>query len=103
MQRLARQAVRDVRQAVTGSLVPSLQTELAAAEAALEAAGIQVNINVETTQVDPAHETTVAWALREAITNVVKHSGAQTCAINVHSVDGSTNLTVEGDGRRRRP
>jgi two-component system, NarL family, sensor histidine kinase DesK len=40
----------------------------------------------------------MAWALREAITNVVKHSGAQMCWITVHSVDGSTSLEVEDDG-----
>jgi len=47
VQRLARQAVRDVRQAVTGSLAPSFQAELAAAEAALDAAGIEVTLDVD--------------------------------------------------------
>lgn len=99
IQRLARQAVRDVRQAVTGSLVPSLDAELAAGEAALRSAGIEVHLHVDTSQLDPAHETTLAWALREAVTNVVKHSRASTCWITVHSFAGSTCLEVEDDGR----
>jgi two-component system, NarL family, sensor histidine kinase DesK len=99
VQRLARRAVRDVRQAVMGSLAPSLQAELAAAEAALSAADIQANIDAPRAQIDPSHETTIAWALREAVTNVVRHSGARTCWIRVHPADGSTHLEVEDDGR----
>jgi two-component system, NarL family, sensor histidine kinase DesK len=90
--------VRDVRQAVTGSLAPSFRAELAAAEAALDAAGIEVKIDVDPAQLEAAHETTIAWALREAITNVVKHSGARTCRITVRAVAGATTLDVEDDG-----
>ena len=99
IQLLARQAVSDVRQAVAGPLVPSLEAELAAADAALHTAGIEIIMDVDGAQLDPAHETTIAWALREAITNVVKHSGASTCRITLHAVDGSTCLEVEDDGR----
>lgn len=99
VQRLARQAVREVRQAVTGPLVPSFQTELAAAEAALRATGVAVSTEVGSARIDPAHESTIAWALREAVTNVVKHSGARTCRITVHCVDGLTSLEVADDGR----
>jgi two-component system sensor histidine kinase DesK len=99
VQRLARQAVRDVRQAVTGSPAPTLAAELASAEAALDAAGIAVNLNVDATQLDAAHETTIAWAVREAITNVLKHSGARSCHITVRATDGSTSLEVDDDGR----
>src|ERR671936_2599318 len=44
VQRLARQAVRDVRDAVTGSHLPGLEAELAAASAALRTAGIDITI-----------------------------------------------------------
>jgi two-component system, NarL family, sensor histidine kinase DesK len=99
VQRLARQAVRDVRDAVSGSLAPNLPAELSAAEAALRVAGIEANVDADGTHVDPAHESTVAWALREGVTNVVKHSGARACRITVHTSDGSTTLEVEDDGR----
>jgi len=91
--------VRDVRQAVTGSFAPSFPAELAAGEAALGAAGIEVKLVVDSAQVDAAHETTIAWALREAITDVVKHSGARTCPIALRGVAGATTLDVEDDGR----
>jgi two-component system sensor histidine kinase DesK len=49
--------------------------------------------------IDPAHETTIAWALREAVTNVVKHSGARTCRISLQAADGVAALEVVDDGR----
>ncbi|MHB8645650.1 MAG: sensor histidine kinase [Thermomicrobiales bacterium] len=99
VQRLARQAVRDVREAIAGDHVPSIATELAAAEAALRTTGITVSVANTAASIDPAHETTIAWALREAVTNVVKHSGARTCRISLASADGSITLDVADDGR----
>ncbi len=99
VQRLARQAVRDVRDAVAGGHTPSFDAELTAAKAALRTAGIDVTVDKSSTSIDPAHETTVAWALREAVTNVVKHSGARACHIVLDSADGQTTLEVDDDGR----
>jgi len=99
VQRLARQAVRDVRKAVAGSHLPSVEAELTAAEVALRTASIAVSIERNGTHIDPAHESTLAWAVREAATNVVKHSGAQTCRIVLRGTEGSTTLEVEDDGR----
>lgn len=99
VQRLARQAVRDVREAVAGDHVPSVEGEFAAAAAALRIAGIAVTVENTARSIDPAHETTMAWALREAVTNVVKHSGAHTCHIALEAARGFTVLDVEDDGR----
>jgi len=99
VQRLARQAVRDVREAIAGDHAPSVAAELAAAEAALRTAGITVSVANTAASIEPAHETTIAWALREAVTNVVKHSGARTCRISLEAADGSITLDVDDDGR----
>jgi two-component system sensor histidine kinase DesK len=98
VQRLARQAVRDVREAVAGGHAPSIDVELAAAEAALRSVGIEVSVNNTAANIDPAHESTIAWALREAVTNVVKHSGAHTCGIALEADAGCTTLRVDDDG-----
>src|SRR6266851_9494999 len=87
VQRLARQAVRDVREAVTGAHAPTVHAELDAARAALRTAGIAVSVDTSATSLEPAHETTIAWALREAVTNVVKHSGVRTCHILLDATD----------------
>ena len=99
VQLLARQAVRDVREVVTGPQSPRLAAELAAAELALRTAGIGVRIERFGGDVDAVYESTLAWAVREAVTNVVKHSGAQTCRIALRSTDGAASLDVEDDGR----
>jgi two-component system sensor histidine kinase DesK len=62
-------------------------------------AGIDVSLDNAATSIDPAHETTIAWALREAVTNVLKHSGARTCRIGLETADGASALEVEDDGR----
>src|SRR5262249_39828756 len=98
VQRLARQAVRDVREAVSGSVSPSLETELGAAEIALHSADIKAVIERNGAEADPAHETTLAWAVREAVTNVVRHSGARTCWIRLNSTETSSTLEIEDDG-----
>ncbi|MHB8645733.1 MAG: sensor histidine kinase [Thermomicrobiales bacterium] len=99
VQRLARQAVRDVREAIASDHAPSVAAELAAAESALRTAGITISVANTAASIEPAHETTIAWALREAVTNVVKHSGARTCRISLEAADGSTTLDIVDDGR----
>ena len=64
---------------------------------ALRSVGIKVKIDNTAASIDPAHETTIAWALREAVTNVVKHCGARACRIMLETADGFTTLEVEDD------
>jgi two-component system, NarL family, sensor histidine kinase DesK len=99
VQRLARDAVREVREAVAGDRAPSVAAELEGARLALQTAGIEPTVVDGAREVDPAHEATVAWAIREAVTNVVKHSGARRCRITLSAVDGTTELEVVDDGR----
>ena len=99
VQRLAREAIREVREAVAGGRVPSVAAELAAAPVALRMAGIEARIDETPVRVDPLPEATIAWALREAVTNVVKHSGARTCRISLQTAGGFTLLEVVDDGR----
>jgi two-component system sensor histidine kinase DesK len=44
-------------------------------------------------------EAALAWCLREAVTNVVRHSGAKTCRISLTRHGGTLTLTVRDDGR----
>lgn len=99
VQRLAREAIREVRDAVAGGRVPTVAAELAAAPVALRTAGIAASVDEAPVGIDPSHEATVAWTLREAVTNVVKHSGAHTCRISLQAADGVTALEVVDDGR----
>ncbi|MCX4789135.1 sensor histidine kinase [Streptomyces sp. NBC_01221] len=103
IERVSRQALVDVRGAVTGYRRPTLPGELAGARTALAAAGITGDIPAEAPEDLPEKpEEVLAWALREAVTNVVRHSGARHCTVTLdprQTLDGKVlELTVADDG-----
>ncbi|MFJ2740489.1 sensor histidine kinase [Streptomyces sp. NPDC087440] len=107
IEKVSRQALVDVREAVTGYRRATLPAELAGARTALTAAGIAADVPAETPDdlgdVPPEREEALAWALREAVTNVVRHSGARRCTVRLRrnqTLDGVfLELTVADDGR----
>lgn len=104
IEQVSRQALVDVREAVTGYRRARLAAELAGAQVALTAAGVSAALPAEPdlTGVPEESESALAWALREAVTNVVRHSGAHACTVELlrrQTLDGPRlELTVEDDG-----
>lgn len=104
IEQVSRQALVDVREAVSGYRRPRLSGELAGAQVALTAAGVSADLPAEPDLTDVAEESesALAWALREAITNVVRHSGARRCTVELvrrQTLDGPVlELSVEDDG-----
>jgi two-component system sensor histidine kinase DesK len=104
IEQVSRQALVDVREAVTGYRRPRLAAELAGAQVALTAAGVVAEVPAEPdlTGVPEQSESALAWALREAVTNVVRHSGAEKCLVQLvrrQTLDGAMlELSVEDDG-----
>jgi two-component system sensor histidine kinase DesK len=94
-ERLAREALADVRATVSGMREVSLTGELAAARRALEAAGIRADLPSAVDVVPARHRGLFAWALREGVTNVVRHSGASWCGVRV----SGDCVEVRDDGR----
>jgi two-component system sensor histidine kinase DesK len=97
---VGRQALTEIREAVTGYREGSLATELDRASSALTAAGIEPVVRRSGPPLAPATEALLGWVVREAVTNAVRHSGARRCEI---AVDGSSSaerirLTVTDDG-----
>ncbi|MEU1946457.1 histidine kinase, partial [Streptomyces sp. NPDC020125] len=90
IERVSRQALVDVREAVSGFRRPTLEAEVAGARTALAAAGIVADLSRAATHhpdLPPDQEGALAWALREAVTNVVRHSGARRCAVTLDETD----------------
>ncbi|MEU9487007.1 sensor histidine kinase [Streptomyces decoyicus] len=85
IEQVSRQALVDVREAVTGYRRPRLAVELAGARAALRTAGVEISadpaLESEYRGLAPDEEGALAWALREAVTNVIRHSGARHCEL----------------------
>lgn len=91
---LTRSSLGEVRATVTRMQTPRLASQLAAAETALEAADIRVERPSRIRDLDDARSHVLAWCLREAVTNVVRHSGAKQCTIMLTD----KTLTVMDDG-----
>jgi len=95
LERLSRQALADIRRALAGYREVSLSGELANARAALNAAGIDAQLPTAIDDVAGEHRELFGWAVREAVTNVIRHSGARRCWVRL----GPDWLEVADDGR----
>lgn len=94
----ARQGLADVRSAVSGMTGATLSRELASSQAALSVAGIRCKIEGDADRIDPGSSAVLAMALREAITNVIRHSGASSCEILLEQYPGGLEMTVSDNG-----
>ncbi len=101
--RVSRQTLHDIREAVSGYRRPTLAIEVITAQNALEAAGVGLEDDAELTlrsgTFDPDAEAVLAWCLREAVTNVIRHSRARHCRIRLIDHPGEVSLEVTDDGR----
>ena len=100
--RVSRQTLHDIREAVSGYRRPTLAIEAITARNALEAAGIRLDedpaLTLRSGTFDAEAEAVLAWCLREAVTNVIRHSGARTCRIRLTQRPGELALEVSDDG-----
>ena len=97
---LSREALQQVREVVSGYRQPTLSNELMAAKVALKAAGIEVEVTQSVGALDRASEAALGWVIREATTNVIRHSGAKHCWIVLTRNDGQLQAQVINDGWR---
>jgi two-component system sensor histidine kinase DesK len=101
--RVSRQTLHDIREAVSGYRRPTLAIEVITARNALEAAGIALEddagLTLRSGTFDPEAEAVLAWCLREAVTNVIRHSGARHCRIRLTERMDEVSLEVTDDGR----
>lgn len=93
---LSRQALAEVHSTVTRLRVPDLEGEILASSRALETAGIQANLPDATTAANIAgmNSALFSWALRETVTNIVRHSRATYATVRLNP----TGLEVIDNG-----
>ena len=77
---------------------PALDAELEGARTALDAAGIDATIDRPQVALPPDVEAVLAWTVREAATNVIRHSGARHSAIRLVPALGEATVEVVDDG-----
>jgi two-component system sensor histidine kinase DesK len=98
VERISRDALAQVRSTVRGYHSLSLQAEAEQATATLKAAGVKVECNFATADIPPSHEGVLALALREAVTNVIRHAKASYCGLRLRPVDGGCELEIKDNG-----
>jgi len=100
---IARDALRQVRTAVTGIRSAALEGEIASARAMLDTAGVMLTYERDGTVLPPEVETTLAMIVREAVTNIQRHARARFASIQVLLDEGAAEravlLRVSDDGR----
>lgn len=99
VERIARQGLTDVREAITGYRASGLSAEIERVRATLTAAGIDAAVDARPVTLTPEQETALSLALREAATNVIRHAEATRCQIRFYEQDGSALLEIQDDGR----
>jgi two-component system sensor histidine kinase DesK len=98
---IGRSALTEVREAIGGYRSRGLLSELEAARNTLASAGVSLLTDakpLDTSGLAAAEETVLALALREAVTNIVRHARARNCRLRFVTENGRRKLHVEDDG-----
>jgi two-component system, NarL family, sensor histidine kinase DesK len=81
VEELSRQALTDVRAAVSSYREVTLAGELARGKELLRASGVTAEVPTSTDVIDPIHQELLGWAVREGLTNVARHAHASQCTV----------------------
>jgi len=98
---IGRSALTEVREAIGGYRSRGLLAELEAARGTLASAGVTLLTDanpLDSSGLSAAEETVLALAIREAVTNIVRHARAKTCRLRFVTENGRRKLLVEDDG-----
>jgi two-component system sensor histidine kinase DesK len=100
VEKISRQALSDVRDAIRGYRSKGLVAELAQAKSTLETAGLTVQCDAATSmQLPPMQESVLSLAVREGVTNVVRHANARNCRLRIEQQNDMCRLEIADDGQ----
>lgn len=99
IQQLSRSLLQEMREIVSDLRLVSLQEEYEAVKLRLKEAGIASELEQQISSLkDSSKETMLAYILKEAVTNVIRHSNATVCKIRVTQSNNHLHLHVEDNG-----
>jgi len=100
VQRIAQESHREVRDVVRGYRTADLNAEITGARSVLRAADVacQVDLGPDAETLPGAAQAVLGWVVREAATNVLRHSEARHCGIRLRTAGGQAVLEVDNDG-----
>ncbi|HEV2701732.1 MAG TPA: sensor histidine kinase [Steroidobacteraceae bacterium] len=98
IEHIARQALAEMRGAISGYYAGDICAELDRVEALLKAADVSVERRWQQLDMPPAYERVLALIVREAVTNILRHSQAKACRLAVFQADGFYRLDIADNG-----
>ncbi|MFC3519494.1 sensor histidine kinase [Streptomonospora nanhaiensis] len=98
VQHLARDALREVRAAVSGYREVDLAAEAASVQAVLTAAGVRCTVTGADLDLPSAQRAVASWVVREGTTNVLRHSSARSCSVVLRRGADTLVVEVHNDG-----
>ncbi|RXH58730.1 sensor histidine kinase [Granulicella sibirica] len=97
-----RTALKEVREAIGGYRSQGLAAELELARRTLDAAGVALRCEAKAAkEMTVTQETVLSLAVREAVTNIVRHAEASVCRVSLATEGGFHALKVEDDGTHK--
>ncbi|MFD0372937.1 sensor histidine kinase [Streptomyces sp. NPDC059071] len=95
---VARQALADVRLVASGYRDMSLAAEAESVAEVMAAADVETKVDIDCGRLHPLVDTVLATALREGVTNMLRHSKVQSCVITVRIEGEAVRLDLVNDG-----
>lgn len=101
VENVARDALGQIRTAVAGIRLAGFEAELANARLSLLSADIQLHYQLISVELSNEVETVLALAVREAVTNIIRHSNAQRVEIELIQSKSTLQLQISDDGKNK--
>ena len=95
---MAHESLREMRAVVSGYRTADLGTELAGAQEVLRSAGMSCRVIGDAAGLPPDVQAALGWVVREGTTNIIRHSDATACTIELHIQD-SPGAPRRGDAQ----
>jgi two-component system, NarL family, sensor histidine kinase DesK len=103
VRQVAHESLREMRAVVSGYRTADLGTELAGAQEVLRSAGMSCRVTGDAAGLPPDVQAALGWVVREGTTNIIRHSDATACTIELHildSPDAPRTVTLSMDNDR---
>ena len=94
----ARNALAEVREAVSGYRAQGLNTEIGRARRSLLSADVKLTTMLAPVNLSSSQVNVLCVALREAVTNIVRHAHATVCHVALLEKDRTIQFTIEDNG-----
>ena len=99
VEKVARESLSELREALSGYRASGINEEFVRARNVLETAGVRFDCETENLPLTPSQESVFALALREGVTNIVRHARANSCHVRLARDADAFRLEIADDGK----